>query len=434
MAELSEQAEGWLGELRATFDARRKDYSWAEVVGGYSTSEHEPILAHLVIRFHPAGDDRIVYKTEYPHFTLFSQSVEPDAGWKLFVAIAKGESVSLGGDLPTVHFRKCTVDQPSRHWSRSYPFNAEWPIDVGLLNGTQDGRLRHELLATHPGPIFTGPQEAIDETTGAPVGWRGFAPAVYLLMTDRRARLVGPRASTKGVSGIVERGPVFAAGLVLKCYASSVSSSARRSARIRTLPPSSQFEADEPGGPFEFETGFFPNHLILALIEKGSNSLIDVREFEPGQFSLANDLVVETNPTSLEALISSGESKRLEFKENFEGGDGWIRTVSAFANGEGGVILFGVRNDSTISGLSAAKTADSLAQRLRGAVEPFPSYRFGTIVIQGKQVAYVEVDGGDEKPYTVRDQGVFVRAQATTRQATRYELMLLARPADQGTA
>lgn len=432
MPELSEQAIGWLSELRATFDSRKSDYDWAEIVGGYSSVAGAPVIGHMVIRFHPAGDERNALKVDYPHFTLFSCPTEKEQGWTVFEALTRQDRVTIHTSIPHLGFGNCNLDQPNHFGSHSYPFNEEWPVDTGLLNGTPDGRLRHELLASRNGPLYTGPQEAINELTRVPVGWRGFAPTVYLLMPDRRVRIRTPRVSSRGVAGVVERGPVASTGLVFRGYVSSVDSTVRARERLDAFPPPTRFEIDEPNGPFEFETSFFPNHFIVAVIEKGSDRVLDQREYESARFLLANDFTFEADESHIEDLIRGGESDSVEFKETFEGNDSWVRSVCAFSNGQGGVIFFGVADDASIVGLASPKSSDSVAQKIGATVEPFPIYKYELQEIQGKHIAYLDVASGGEKPYSCRGQGVFVRAQATTRQASRHELLALARPSTPG--
>lgn len=432
MPELTEQAIGWLRELRATFDARKADYEWAEIAGGYSLVAGAPVIGHLVIRFHPAGDERRPLRVDYPHFTLISFAIDKECGWTVFEALTRQDQVTIDASIPPLSFGSCTLDRPSHFGSHSYPFNEDWPVDIGLLNGTNDGRLRHELLASRNGPLYTGPQEAINELTRVPVGWRAFSPTVYILMPDRRVRIRAPRVSSSGIAGTIDRGPVATSGLVVRGYASSVDSTVRARERLDALPPPTRFGVDEPTGPFNFETSFFPNHFIVAVIDKASDRVLDQREFESGRFLLANDFSFEADESHIEDLIKGGESDTVEFKESFEGSYSWVRSVCAFSNGRGGVIFFGVADDSSICGLASPRNSDFVAQKVGATVDPFPNYKYETQEIQGKQIAYLDIAGGGEKPYTVRGQGVFVRAQATTRQATRHELLALARPSTPG--
>jgi very-short-patch-repair endonuclease len=71
---------------------------------------------------------------------------------------------------------------------------------------------------------------------------------------------------------------------------------------------------------------------------------------------------VFAGPEELEALISTGEGERLEFKEtlrwdvvqnqiNKKLEDVVVKTIAAFANGVGGTLLIGVRDDGTTAGL-----------------------------------------------------------------------------------
>ena len=429
MPELNPQAEGWLAELKDTFEARRDDYAWTEVVGGYSTVTPNPVIVHMVVRFHPREDTPRPSRTNYRHFTLFSVAAEVTDGWAVFESLARDHEVSLGTGFPPLRFPNSRVDQPYRHDSKSYPSDEDWPVDVGLLTANPDGRLQHELLASSRGPLYSGPQEAINEVTHVPVGWRGYAPSVYLIMPDRRARIVAPHFSSTCITGSVERGPVPTEGLVLKGYASPVDSATRNRERISAFEPPARFELDEPSGPFTFDTGFFPNHFILVLIEKGSDSTLDRREYESSRMALANDLSFQANSTYLEDLIRGGESERVEFKESFEGNDSWLRSVTAFSNGAGGTLLFGVADDGSVVGLSSPKSSEWVAQKIRAAIEPFPSYRYEVAEVHAKTIAYIDVESGLEKPYSVRDLGIFVRAQATTRQASRHEFLLLAREA-----
>ena len=53
---------------------------------------------------------------------------------------------------------------------------------------------------------------------------------------------------------------------------------------------------------------------------------------------------------NIKALIHNGENKTLEFKERFK--DDILKTVSAFANSSGGVLLVGVKDNGAICGIS----------------------------------------------------------------------------------
>jgi Putative DNA-binding domain len=74
------------------------------------------------------------------------------------------------------------------------------------------------------------------------------------------------------------------------------------------------------------------------------------RERQPG-------VEIEIEPaTRLEGLIGGGEGPTIEFKEELPTNDAdskrnVMKTVAAFANGDGGAILFGVTNEGQIDGV-----------------------------------------------------------------------------------
>ena len=51
----------------------------------------------------------------------------------------------------------------------------------------------------------------------------------------------------------------------------------------------------------------------------------------------------------------------------------WLKSVSAFANGGGGCLLFGIADDDTIIGLTDAKAdAEFISQKIKERIDPMP--------------------------------------------------------------
>jgi hypothetical protein len=115
--------------------------------------------------------------------------------------------------------------------------------------------------------------------------------------------------------------------------------------------------------------------------------------------------------TRLEVLIAGGEGPTTEIKEELPGDDeaakrNVMKTVAAFANGEGGTIMFGVTDELEVIGISRAesgpKARDRLAGLIRTWVDPLPNFRIEAIPLpdrDGRRVIVVEVDAGDSPPY-----------------------------------
>jgi hypothetical protein len=152
--------------------------------------------------------------------------------------------------------------------------------------------------------------------------------------------------------------------------------------------------------------------------------------------------------TELEALISGGEGATVEFKSVIPGTGTKLREkvcqiVAAFANGDGGQVLFGVDDDGTLVGLpegtDAKGACDTVAQFVTSTVTPLPRFSPGLIEFGGERsgvVLVLTVESGSDPPYGVNPAHpkYYVRRGATTPEALADQVRTLARsrpPADQ---
>lgn len=70
-----------------------------------------------------------------------------------------------------------------------------------------------------------------------------------------------------------------------------------------------------------------------------------------------------------------GETSEYEKKEMLEikKPKSWLKSVSAFANGIGGTLIFGISDSDTIIGLSDAKRdAEIISEQIKNKVRPDP--------------------------------------------------------------
>lgn len=98
-----------------------------------------------------------------------------------------------------------------------------------------------------------------------------------------------------------------------------------------------------------------------------------------------------------------------DFKENLEvkKPKSWLKSVSAFANGSGGTLFFGVNNDGKVVGLDdAKKVADKISELINTKILPVPSYELVPVSENGKNVLLVTVNPGLSTPYYYKSDGV----------------------------
>lgn len=129
------------------------------------------------------------------------------------------------------------------------------------------------------------------------------------------------------------------------------------------------------------------------------------------------------------------ESRRLEFKEAWPKGDHIARTVVAFANGAGGKIVFGVKNEPReIIGISD----DELFALEERAANHIFDHCTPTIIpdiyiqnVDGKPLLVVEIFSGSQKPYYLKNKGkhkgTYVRIGSVNRLASEETLISLER-------
>jgi conjugative relaxase-like TrwC/TraI family protein len=209
--------------------------------------------------------------------------------------------------------------------------------------------------------------------------------------------------------------------------------------------PLSSHPATEQGGlrklTVEF-SGELPRNAWVLL--KRDRTWVDRRFLNWGYRTGADEDIEEVveRQAELEALVSLGEGPNIEFKVELpprQAGSealNFLRTVAAFANGQGGRILFGVSDDGDVLGLlrneAESRTRDRITELVRATVTPLPNYSLELYDVEGRPervVLGLQVQSGPEPPYGVKpgNPTYYVRRGATTFPASSQEVRYLAR-------
>lgn len=167
---------------------------------------------------------------------------------------------------------------------------------------------------------------------------------------------------------------------------------------------------------------FVPEFLSLYSLKK-SGDVLDFRELHlkyPGKHS--EDVVIEIKEDDIKEIIKQGENQSVEFKSQWGRNNGeFIESVTSFANTNGGIILLGVDDKANITGFNHDKIEDIIVSSIRSHCDPFVESKIEKMIIDGKPITIVQIDEGNNKPYIMRDKGVYVRRGATDRIANRIE-------------
>ena len=64
----------------------------------------------------------------------------------------------------------------------------------------------------------------------------------------------------------------------------------------------------------------------------------------------------------------------------------WLKSVSAFANGEGGTLIFGISDDDQILGLADAEgDAEKISEEIKSKLDPVPAVKLELKDVDGKK-------------------------------------------------
>ncbi len=107
----------------------------------------------------------------------------------------------------------------------------------------------------------------------------------------------------------------------------------------------------------------------------------------------------------------------------------WLKSVSAFANGHGGSLFFGVDNDSTVKGLENIQhVSEAISSKIRDYMDPLPEIEMIPYRINDLEVLELKVHNGNYTPYYYVGDGqrlAFVRIGDESMPATAEQMVRL---------
>ncbi len=105
---------------------------------------------------------------------------------------------------------------------------------------------------------------------------------------------------------------------------------------------------------------------------------------------------------SLDIKSLTGEATAYDKKQMLEvkRPKSWLKSVSAFANGEGGTLIFGISDDDQIIGLSDVQgDAEKISEEVKSKLDPVPAINLEIEEIERKQLILLHIYPGQESPY-----------------------------------
>ena len=110
------------------------------------------------------------------------------------------------------------------------------------------------------------------------------------------------------------------------------------------------------------------------------------------------------------SLIREGEHQQQDFKYRVSDACKLAKTVSAFANTDGGRLLIGVRDDGHLSGVRSEEEIYMMHQAAYKYCKPEPSIKFDTYHAEGRTIVVATVPPSLKRPVCAQDEEGRMRA------------------------
>lgn len=112
--------------------------------------------------------------------------------------------------------------------------------------------------------------------------------------------------------------------------------------------------------------------------------------------------------SDLDLLKYIGETTSYDKKEKLEKNKpkSWLKSVSAFANGNGGALIFGISDTDELIGLENYKEdSEIISEVIKTKMDPNPQIRIENHKENGKYFIVLSIESGSETPYYLIDSG-----------------------------
>lgn len=136
-------------------------------------------------------------------------------------------------------------------------------------------------------------------------------------------------------------------------------------------------------------------------------------------------------PARIERYLMRDEGEQLDFKEEVSDGKKIAKTLSAFSNTSGGVLLIGISDQKRVKGINTGEELFMLEKAANSYCKPPVKYEFREWTIGKKIVLEVSIPEAEDKPvYAMGDDGkwwAYTRHEDKTILASKVVLEVLRR-------
>jgi len=159
-----------------------------------------------------------------------------------------------------------------------------------------------------------------------------------------------------------------------------------------------------------------PKEILAVILEKNKSEVLDYIDYTFRWTDSSSSIEKEIPEDIIRQWIDSGENDYVEFKEVLKHADDVMKSIVAFANTNGGVILVGVKDDCSIVGYdeSIENTKNRLERMIAEKCDPPINFEIERVDL-GEKITIIKIPKGSAKIYAVTNGPIYVRRGGSDR-------------------
>ena len=395
-------------EILGIIENRRDTYG--KILVQSAILKQEGKWQNIITKFLPlfVGEEPAkLEKLDYGEFAIIESLISLDDFSKLISSLSKEEGTTITIDNYEIEFRPESLTDGHEYDSGTDHLNVGWFFQRFHFSSPPVRRIGP--LVSPKLPLFPDSNYAIKKHIGVDLGQSTSYYGITICLPSYYARIREVRLGSTELSLTIEPKAAKIKDMIAKCHFERENETKQGDVTFSTA------------NSGQISIGFRPERAHIVLVSMSKNEILDQRRFF-STWTLPKGVIIDIPELEIRRLIEQGETRTVEFKSRIDDVEEFVESVVAFANTEGGIILLGVRDDAYVCGLSEKDNKERVESIIRSHCIPYPKYECSERQLYDKKILLVRVEEGNDKPYTVRQRGPFVRAGSSDRIAERYEL------------
>lgn len=412
---MDERTSRRLDEMFNVIQKRNETFGSVLVGLAFSKDEKDELrVCFGTVKFLEKGETPPRVTTyDYGDFVLTKKSVSVSRAIVFIRSIFENQLLKFNG-WPEIPLKIYLSEQRFIQSSGRYGYVlSAWPMLYSYcrIDDKNRGKIPQDSLSKLGLPLFPNGVEALSAflELSIPEDWYTLENRIEFRVPDYRARIKNLRLGGKRATVEVETNKIAHTDVRAKFFCKTEN----RSFTSEDLPLKdgrASYATDDE--PFQIEA-----HILSAI----DGESIDRRGFDYRYPSRDEGIIIENIEAQLLDVISKGENVNVEFKRELSR-DRFLETIVAFANTNGGTIFIGVDDNCQIAGFKqdvSTKIRDFITEYCDPPIEVQIDSQ---VLMRGTPITLVKVPEGTNKPYTLKNRGIFARRGASNKQMKRTEL------------